>query len=150
MSGIPRSWKPRFKRLVAMERSELSDRVRQYVKARVDALRYRLAGDGKFAREIFNQWQHWHAENPYPVGINWASSLEVAFRSLSWIWTYFLLADSPAMLPGFRGEWLRALSINGRHIENYLSTYFSPNTHLLGEAVALFFIGTVCPEIGAE
>src|SRR5437879_11875079 len=42
MSGIPRSWKPRFKRLVAMERSELSDRVRQYVKARVDALRYRL------------------------------------------------------------------------------------------------------------
>src|SRR5438477_6940837 len=43
MSGIPRSWKPRFKRLVAMERSELSDRVRQYAKARVDALRYRLA-----------------------------------------------------------------------------------------------------------
>src|SRR5207247_9826898 len=42
MSGIPRSWKPRFKRLVAMERSELSDRVRQYAKARVDALRYRL------------------------------------------------------------------------------------------------------------
>src|SRR5437870_11157326 len=42
MSGIPRSWKPRLKRLVAMERSELSDRVRQYVKARVDALRYRL------------------------------------------------------------------------------------------------------------
>src|SRR6266568_3682807 len=198
MSGIPRSWKPRFKRLVAMERSELSDRVRQYVKARVDALRYRLGlefpddvnfapghrqprfffapesvsslcsllqerfpeqaseivrraeqisrhrfdllgydhldygaqidwhldrvhikraprkfwfnihyldfeetgdskitwelnrhqhfvilakayrltGDGKFAREIFNQWQHWHAENPYPVGINWASSLK--------------------------------------------------------------------------
>ncbi len=271
MSGIPRSWKPRFKRLVAMERSELSDRVRQYVKARVDALRYRLGlefpddvnfapghrqprfffapesvsslcsllqerfpeqaseivrraeqisrhrfdllgydhldygaqidwhldrvhikraprkfwfkiryldfeetgdskiiwelnrhqhfvilakayrftDDEKFAKEIFNQWQHWHTENPYPLGINWASSLEVAFRSLSWIWTYFLLAESPAMLPGFRDEWLRALSVSGRHIDTYLSTYFSPNTHLLGEAVALFFIGTVCPEIGA-
>lgn len=110
---------------------------------------YRLTGDERFAEEVFNQWQHWHAENPYPVGINWASSLEVAFRSLSWIWTYFLLAESPAMLSGFRAEWLRALSLNGRHIENYLSTYFSPNTHLLGEAVALFFIGTLCPEIGA-
>jgi hypothetical protein len=30
-----------------------------------------------------------------------------------------------------------------------LSTYFSPNTHLLGEAVALFFLGTLCPEISA-
>ena len=110
---------------------------------------YRLTGDERFAKEIFNQWQHWHDENPYPVGINWASSLEVAFRSLSWIWTYFLLAESPAMLPGFRDEWLRALSISGRHIENYVSTYFSPNTHLLGEAIALFFIGTLCPEIGA-
>src|SRR5208282_3472192 len=36
-----------------------------------------------------------------------------------------------------------------RYIERYLSTYFSPNTHLLGEAVALFFIGTLCREISA-
>ena len=39
--------------------------------------------------------------------------------------------------------------MNGRYIERHLSTYFSPNTHLLGEAVALFFIGTLCPEIPA-
>ena len=108
---------------------------------------FRLSGDEKFAGEIFAQWRHWHAENPYPIGINWASSLEVAFRSLSWIWTYFLLRDSPAVPSGFRQEWLRALSINGRHIERYLSTYFSPNTHLLGEGVALFFIGLLCPEL---
>jgi hypothetical protein len=110
---------------------------------------HRLAGNEKFAREIFDQWQQWHVENPYPIGINWTSSLEVAFRSLSWIWTYFLLAESPAMPFGFRDDWLRALSLSGRHIENYLSTYFSPNTHLLGEAVALFFIGTLCPEIAS-
>jgi hypothetical protein len=108
---------------------------------------YRLSGEERFAREIFDQWRHWHAENPYPVGINWASSLEVAFRSLSWVWTYFLLSDAPVMPAGFRHEWLRALAISGRHIECYLSTYFSPNTHLLGEAVALFFIGTLCPEL---
>lgn len=110
---------------------------------------YRLSGNEKFAAELFRQWEHWHAENPYPVGINWASSLEVAFRSLSWLWVYFLLADSPAMPPTFRTAWLRALAVSGRHIDCYLSTYFSPNTHLLGEAVALFFIGTLCPEIPA-
>ncbi len=108
---------------------------------------FRLNGEVKFAQEIFAQWQDWHAQNPYPIGINWASSLEVAFRCLSWIWTYFLLEDSPVMPSGFRHDWLRALSIGGRHIECYLSTYFSPNTHLLGEGVALFFIGTLCPEL---
>jgi len=108
---------------------------------------FRLTGDAKFASELFAQWHHWHSRNPYPVGINWASSLEVAFRSLSWLWTYSLMADSPAMPSTFRQSWLRSLTISGRHIETYLSTYFSPNTHLLGEAVALFFIGTLCPEI---
>ena len=73
------------------------------------------------------------AENPYAIGINWASSLEVAFRSLSWIWMYQLLEGTPALPPEFRKEWLQAQALNGRYIERYLSTYFSPNTHLLGE-----------------
>jgi len=110
---------------------------------------YCLTGDEKFASELFRQWHQWHAQNPYPIGINWASSLEVAFRALSWIWLYHLLAGSPVMPAGFRRSWLRALAISGRHIDCYLSTYFSPNTHLLGEAVALFFIGTLCPEIAS-
>jgi hypothetical protein len=110
----------------------------------------RLTGNHKYAEELFRQWHHWHAENPYPIGINWASSLEVAFRSISWLWIYFLLSDSPVLPSGFRADWLRNLAVSGRHIERYLSTYFSPNTHLLGEAVALFFIGTLCPEIPAS
>jgi len=110
---------------------------------------FRLSGNQKYADELFRQWDHWQAENPYPMGINWASSLEVAFRSLSWLWVYFLLAGSPGMPAGFRSAWLRGLAVAGQHIDCYLSTYFSPNTHLLGEAVALFFIGTLCPEIPA-
>jgi hypothetical protein len=108
---------------------------------------FRLTKDRRYADEIFQQWRHWHTENPYAVGINWASSLEVAFRSLSWIWMYELLAGTSAMPPEFRKEWLRAQALNGRYIERYLSTYFSPNTHLLGEGVALLFLGTMCPEI---
>lgn len=107
---------------------------------------YRLTGDLRFADEVVRQWRHWWGENSYPVGINWASSLEVAFRSLAWIWTYYLLEGSSDLLPS-RDEWLRGLAISGRHIENYLSTHFSPNTHLLGEGVALFFLGVLCPEL---
>jgi len=108
---------------------------------------YLLTEERRYADEMFRQWRHWHAENSYPFGINWVSSLEVAFRSLSWIWMYQLLEGTPVMPREFRKEWLRAQAVNGRHIERYLSTYFSPNTHLVGEAVALLFLGILCPEI---
>ena len=41
---------------------------------------------------------------------------------------------------------LKFLYLNGRHLETYLSTYFSPNTHLTGEALGLFYLGTLLPE----
>jgi len=106
----------------------------------------RLTGDPRYADEILQQWRQWQADNPYPIGVNWTSSLEASFRSLSWIWTYYLLKGSPG-LPDFRDEWMRSLSLHGRHIERYLSTYFSANTHLLGEGVGLFFLGVLCPEL---
>jgi hypothetical protein len=93
-----------------------------------------------FRDEMLAQWTHWQAENPYPIGINWASTLEVAFRALSWLWARRLLGD-------FHPGLIAALHLHGWHIERYLSTYFSPNTHLLGEGVALFAIGTMCPQI---
>jgi Heparinase II/III-like protein/Heparinase II/III N-terminus len=108
---------------------------------------YRISGEEKYVRELFDQWYDWQQQNAYPIGINWASSLEVAFRSMAWLWVWHLLADTPVLPPSFRRDLLRALAISGRHIERYLSTYFSPNTHLLGEGVALLFIGLLCPEI---
>jgi hypothetical protein len=104
---------------------------------------FHLTGEDRYVRELAAQWDHWQQSNPYPMGINWASSLEVAFRSLAWLWVLHLLSGCPA-LP--KDRLLRALALQARHIQRYLSTYFSPNTHLLGEAVALFFIGTLCPQ----
>lgn len=109
---------------------------------------FRLTGNRLYVDELLRQKRHWHSENPYPIGINWASSLEVAFRTLSWIWALYLLSGSPN-LPDLRSEWLPDLALHGRHLERFLSTYFSPNTHLLGEALALFLLGVLFPELVA-
>jgi len=102
----------------------------------------------KYLRELIAQWRSWIKANPYPLGINWGSTLEVAFRSLSWIWVDQLLRGGPQKsVAEFRAELLPALAFHGGYIERYLSTYFSPNTHLLGEALALFFIGTLYPQM---
>ncbi len=108
---------------------------------------YSLTCKEQFVIELLRQWYHWQRENPYPIGINWASSLEVAFRSLSWLWLRNLLEGCPAVPERFWADSLSALAIHGRHIRRYLSTYFSPNTHLLGEGVGLFFIGALCPQL---
>jgi hypothetical protein len=108
---------------------------------------FRLTNDRRYTDELVGQWRDWQSSNPYSFGINWASSLELGFRSLSWIWCYHLIDGTAAMTEDFRREWLRAQVLHGRHIERYLSTYFSPNTHVLGEGVALFFLGILCPEL---
>ena len=107
-----------------------------------------LSNDEKYLRELRALWHSWIKANPYPLGINWGSTLEVAFRCLSWIWADHLLADAPGHAE-FHVELLPELAFHGRYIERFLSTYFSPNTHLLGEAVAMFFLGTLYPQIAA-
>lgn len=106
-----------------------------------------FTGNVQYTQEIVRQFYSWQKANPYPLGINWGSSLEVAFRSLSWLWVRNLLRQAPGVPESFDQDLLRGLSRNGKYIETFLSTYFSPNTHLIGEGVALFFIGMLCPEI---
>ena len=49
-------------------------------------------------------------------------------------------------MPGaLRSRFLESLYQHGCHLENNLSFYFSPNTHLLGEAVALHALGHFFP-----
>ena len=93
---------------------------------------------------MVRQLEHWWAENQFQRGINWTSALEVGFRTLSWIWIWHLLGSK--MPPAFRQRFLAELYRHGLHLEYNLSIYFSPNTHLLGEAVALHAIGRLFPD----
>lgn len=104
---------------------------------------YVISGRDEFAQYVFSQLEDWWKENPFQRGINWASALEVAFRSLSWIWIWHLVGDK--MPAAFRHRFLAELYRHGLHLEYNLSIYFSPNTHLLGEAVALHALGQLFP-----
>jgi len=95
----------------------------------------------EFLDEIFHQLESWFQQNPFACGINWASALEVAFRTLSWIWVYHLVACE--MPDALRRRLVNGLYRNGWYLVANLSIYFSPNTHLLGEAVALYALGSL-------
>lgn len=97
----------------------------------------------EYLDEIVRQFDSWVRQNPFQRGINWTSALEVAFRAVSWTWVYHLAGS--ALEPRFRERFLNELYRHGLHIERNLSIYFSPNTHLLGEAVSLHALGALFP-----
>ena len=107
---------------------------------------YWLTGDETYARKFAQHLDSWMDANPPKLGINWASSLEVAFRSIAWLWAFYFFKSSPSLSnETFTRAW-KFLYLGARHLESYLSTYFSPNTHLTGEALGLFYLGTMQPE----
>ena len=91
--------------------------------------------------------------NPPLLGTNWASMLELAFRRSG-------VALGARAVRGGRGSRRRgrrgssicssALDRQLTHIEQNLSHYFSPNTHLSGEALALYVAGCALPELTAS
>jgi hypothetical protein len=107
---------------------------------------YWYTGEELYAQTFIEHLTGWMDENPPKIGINWSSSLEVAFRSISWLWALHFFKDAVCLEPQFFTRVLKFLYLHARHLETYLSTYFSPNTHLTGEALGLFYLGQVLPE----
>ncbi|MGI8787740.1 MAG: alginate lyase family protein [Pyrinomonadaceae bacterium] len=101
-----------------------------------------LTGDERYAETFARHLESWMRENPPGIGINWFSSLEVAFRAMSWTWAFNFFKDSESLTPALFQDALKFIYQHGRHLEKYLSTYYSPNTHLTGEALGLYYLGT--------
>jgi hypothetical protein len=110
-----------------------------------------LTGDGSARASFIRQLQQWLQTNPPLVGMNWASALELGLRALSWTWALELfVATPPAGEPPWTLDLLLGLDRQLAHVERHLSRYFSPNTHLLGEALALYVCGRALPELRAS
>jgi hypothetical protein len=108
---------------------------------------YLHTGDARYAEALVEHMVAWIDANPPALGINWVSSVDIAFRCISWLWAIALLRSGIESPPLPAAGIARALQLQGCHIETYLSTYFSPNTHLTGEALGLYYLGTCLPEL---
>ena len=105
---------------------------------------YWCTRDSRYAEECLALLTSWLDANPPKRGVHWGSSLELAFRSIAWLWVLALVDD--VIGPELRRRTLAYIAVSARHIERHLSTWFSPNTHLTGEALGLYAIGTALPQ----
>ena len=107
---------------------------------------YLLTGDEKYAREFVAQATDWIEQNPWPWGVNWASSMDVAIRAVNWLWAYRFFEGSQSLSPGFKTCFFTSLSTQGRHIFRNLENKGGvSNNHYLADLVGLVHLGVLCP-----
>jgi hypothetical protein len=110
---------------------------------------YRTTGDERYAEAFARLVPAWIRANRPGFGINWVSSLEVSLRLISWCWALYLFRKSSHLTPELYAAVLTAIATHASYVERYLSRYFSPNTHLTGEALGLFYTGVLFQELAS-
>lgn len=109
------------------------------------------SGEQRYLEGIRTLLISWLDQCPYPMGLNWTSSLELAVRLLNWscVWQLVGGADSP-LFAGTDGQqflrrWLDSIYQHCHFIEGYFSRHSSANNHLFGEYMGLFVASLVWP-----
>ena len=105
---------------------------------------YSLTHDPRYLEGLGQHLKSWLDQCPYPLGVNWASSLELGIRLINWSIVWQLIGGSESKL--FAGEhggelrrrWLESIHQHVHFIRHYYSRYSSANNHLIGEAAGVF------------
>jgi uncharacterized heparinase superfamily protein len=108
---------------------------------------YWITEDEKYAREFVAQVEDWIESNPWPWGVNWACTMDVAIRAVNWLWGYCFFKESPSLGGDFLLAFFKSMLLHGRHIFRNLENWgdFTSN-HYLADLVGLIYLGILCPE----
>ncbi len=110
-----------------------------------------LTREPRYADACRTLVQSWIEHCPYPLGVHWASSLELSIRLLNWSLAWDLLGGwDAAAFDGdsgarFRSAWLDSVHRHCRFVAGHLSLHSSANNHLLGEWMGLFIASLTWP-----
>jgi heparinase II/III-like protein len=99
----------------------------------------RLAGDGRYARELRRQLLGWIAHNPVEFGVGWACTMEAAIRAANWTAALALCPDH-----ALRGAWLEpvvaSLLLHGRFIRRRHERRTARNNHYVADLTGLLVL----------
>ena len=109
---------------------------------------YRLTRDDRFAFEVARELRDFMDANPIGTAVNWACTMDVALRAVSWSLGLELIRSCPALSPEFWQTAYEALFAHGAFIENHLeNTYEVTSNHFLSDVVGLFFLSAVFADL---
>jgi len=99
---------------------------------------YLMSGDVRYARALVDQLTDWIGQNPFGMGMNWRSPLELAVRLINWVWAIDLIRDSGLLEGRFRDCLFNSVYQHIWEVVRKFSRGSSANNHLVGEAAGVF------------
>lgn len=105
---------------------------------------FHLSRDVRYAAACRALLDSWFTQCPYPLGLNWTSSLEHAVRLTNWAVAWHLLGGAQSPLfeaaegAAFRQRWMESIYLHCHFIAGQFSLHSSANNHLFGEYMGLF------------
>ncbi|MCR9191739.1 MAG: heparinase II/III family protein [Gammaproteobacteria bacterium] len=103
---------------------------------------YLLTQDETYAESVKAILIDWIRENPYAQSINWACTMEVAIRILTWTWLFHVFKSSQAWNDNaFRQQFLTALYLHADFTERHLEYSDINGNHYTANAAGLVFAG---------
>lgn len=115
------------------------------------ALAWRASDNPKYLNASRTLLGSWFEQCPYPLGVHWTSSLELAVRLVNWAFAWHLLGGENSPLfantdgAAFRHRWLSSIYQHCHFIAGYFSRHSSANNHLFGEYMGLFVASLTWP-----
>ena len=108
------------------------------------AIQYRNTGDIHYITLIMRLVSDWVEKNPYLVGINWYSNIEINIRLINWFLTWEILradeiAHQDTFFKTFINEtWVPSIYQHCKFSYTHPSLHSSANNHLIAEYAGLF------------
>jgi hypothetical protein len=103
---------------------------------------FALTGEERFAAAVRDVIDEWIEANPYACSVNWACTMDVAIRAMTWTWLFHALHASQAWSDdGFRGRFLRSLWFAGDFTARHLEKSDINGNHYTADAAGLVFTG---------
>ncbi len=108
------------------------------------AINFKKSNEGAELQKFISIIQSWKKDNPYLLGINWYSNIEVNLRLITWFVCWEIL-DADSLMVNNRSfnefvnkEWLPLIHQHCTYSYRNPSKYSSANNHLVAEYAGLF------------
>lgn len=102
---------------------------------------YKQTGNSKYTNWFCEHIDNWLDSNPFLLGVNWVSPLEVAIRAINLVWAFYFFKDTQAISSKFWERYCCSLYDHLLYLENNWETYDGrTNNHYLSNLVGYLYL----------
>lgn len=98
---------------------------------------YYVSKDESFLQKLTDNVKAWCEKNPFLHGISWTSAMELAIRTINWMYALAFVKATGADISSLRVGAINMVD----YLTKHFSRYSSANNHLLVEATAIGIAG---------